>query len=80
MLEVMMVAVGGGIGATSRYLVSAWAADKFGTNFPYGTLIVNVIGCFIIGAYLLRLALLVVLPLFHHIVMKLLNYCKMLKL
>jgi len=52
MLKVMMVAVGGSIGATTRYLVSTWAADKFGTNFPYGTLIVNVVGCFIIGAFM----------------------------
>ena len=52
MLKVMMVAVGGGIGATTRYLVSTWAAEKFGTNFPYGTLIVNVVGCFIIGAFM----------------------------
>ena len=52
MLKIMMVAVGGGIGATTRYLVSTWAAEKFGTNFPYGTLIVNVVGCFIIGAFM----------------------------
>ncbi|MBP2628020.1 MAG: CrcB-like protein [Firmicutes bacterium] len=52
MLKVMMVAVGGGIGATTRYLVSTWAAEKFGTDFPYGTLIVNVVGCFIIGAFM----------------------------
>lgn len=52
MLEVMMVAVGGGIGATTRYLVSTWAAERFGADFPYGTLIVNVVGCFIIGAFM----------------------------
>ena len=52
MMKVLMVAVGGGIGATTRYLVSTWAAEKFGTNFPYGTLIVNVVGCFIIGLFM----------------------------
>lgn len=52
MLKVMVVAVGGGIGATTRYLVSTWAAERFGTDFPYGTLIVNVVGCFIIGAFM----------------------------
>jgi len=52
MLKIMLVAVGGSIGATSRYLVSIWAAERFGTNFPYGTLIVNVVGCFIIGAFM----------------------------
>lgn len=52
MLEIFLVAIGGGIGATSRYLVSNWAAGKFGAEFPYGTLIVNVVGCFIIGAFM----------------------------
>lgn len=36
----------------TRYLVSTWAADHFGSDFPYGTLIVNIVGCFIIGAFL----------------------------
>jgi len=52
MLKVLLVAVGGGIGATTRYLVSTWAAERLGTDFPYGTLIVNVVGCFIIGAFM----------------------------
>ena len=48
----MAVAVGGGIGATARYLVSTWAAGRFGADFPYGTLIVNVAGCFMIGLFM----------------------------
>ncbi|WP_378954076.1 fluoride efflux transporter CrcB [Pelosinus sp. sgz500959] len=52
MLKVLAVAVGGSIGATARYLVSTWAAGRFGIGFPYGTLIVNVVGCFIIGAFM----------------------------
>lgn len=52
MLEVLLVAIGGSIGAVSRYLVSNWAARKFGTTLPYGTLLVNVVGCFIIGAFM----------------------------
>jgi len=52
MLKILMVAVGGSIGATTRYLFSTWAAERFGANFPYGTLIVNVIGCFIIGIFM----------------------------
>lgn len=50
--NILLVALGGGIGAVSRYTVSLWTADKFGTSFPYGTLIVNVAGCFIIGAFM----------------------------
>ena len=52
MLKIIVVAIGGGIGATTRYLVSNWAANRFGAAFPYGTLIVNIVGCFIIGAFM----------------------------
>lgn len=52
MLGILLVAVGGGIGATTRYLVANWAAARIGTEFPFGTLIVNVAGCFIIGAFM----------------------------
>ncbi len=50
--NVLFVALGGGVGAVTRYAVSLWAADRFGTAFPYGTLIANVVGCFIIGAFM----------------------------
>ena len=52
MLKIMVVAIGGSIGAATRYIVSVWAAERFGSDFPYGTLIVNVVGCFIIGAFM----------------------------
>jgi CrcB protein len=52
LLKLLVVAVGGSIGATARYVVSTWAAERFGPGFPYGTLIVNVVGCFIIGAFM----------------------------
>ena len=52
LLNLLAVAVGGAIGACTRYLVSGWAAGRFGAEFPMGTLIVNIVGCFIIGAFL----------------------------
>ena len=52
MVKILAVAIGGGIGATTRYLVSTWAAGRFGADFPYGTLIVNVAGCFMIGLFM----------------------------
>jgi len=52
LLEVIIVTIGGGFGSAARYLVSTWAAARFGADFPYGTLIVNVVGCFIIGAFM----------------------------
>ena len=52
MLKIFVVAVGGGCGAVARYLVSVWTADRFGTAFPYGTLLANVVGCLVIGAFM----------------------------
>lgn len=52
MQKIIVVALGGGIGAVTRYVVSLWAAERFGAGFPYGTLIVNVVGCFIIGSFM----------------------------
>ncbi|EIT7141879.1 fluoride efflux transporter CrcB [Vibrio parahaemolyticus] len=43
------IALGGAIGACSRYLVSEFCVLLFGRGFPYGTLAVNVVGSFIMG-------------------------------
>ena len=48
-LRIALVAVGGGIGASMRYLTSLVAGRVFGTGFPVGTLAVNLAGCLIIG-------------------------------
>ncbi|MSQ37048.1 MAG: fluoride efflux transporter CrcB [Chloroflexi bacterium] len=52
------VAVGAGavLGATLRYVVTNWAAGRWGGEFPYGTLLVNVSGAFVIGMLLAVLA------------------------
>ncbi len=46
---IIAIAAGGGIGATARYLVSAWLGHSLGTEFPWGTLAVNVTGGFVMG-------------------------------
>ncbi|WP_281961556.1 fluoride efflux transporter CrcB [Vibrio parahaemolyticus] len=43
------IALGGAIGACSRYLVSEFCVLLFGRGFPYGTLTANVVGSFIMG-------------------------------
>jgi fluoride exporter len=43
------ICIGGALGTGSRYLVGLWAAQALGTGFPYGTLIVNVVGSFLIS-------------------------------
>lgn len=42
--------LGGGIGSVARYMISGWSYKWFGTGFPFGTLSVNIIGSFLIGA------------------------------
>ena len=46
---VLFVGLGSFIGGISRYLVSLFIQNKFLSTFPYGTLAVNIIGCFLIG-------------------------------
>ncbi|MGL5821713.1 MAG: fluoride efflux transporter CrcB [Sarcina sp.] len=48
-LLVLVVGCGGFIGAALRYIISAWAAAGIGKGFPFGTLIVNILGAIIIG-------------------------------
>jgi len=50
MFGILLVALGGAIGSASRYSVILLSEKLFSACFPMGTLIVNLIGCFIIGA------------------------------
>ena len=43
------VAAGGALGSVGRYLLTTGIGRWLGTGFPYGTLAVNVIGCFVMG-------------------------------
>ena len=45
----LLVMLGGSLGAASRYAVSLITARLFGPQFPYGTMVVNLAGCFLIG-------------------------------
>ncbi len=47
MTRVLIVFGAGGAGCTLRYLISTWSVERFGSAFPYGTLIVNVVGAFL---------------------------------
>lgn len=48
-MRLLLVLVGGALGAAARYLVSTWMARRFGTVFPWGTITVNIVGSFLIG-------------------------------
>ena len=48
--SVIFVALGGALGSVSRYLLGTWTQTlSRSLDFPYGTLTVNLIGCFVIG-------------------------------
>ncbi len=47
-----MIAIGGILGANARYLVATWAAQRWGTDFPYGTFIINISGAFALGLFM----------------------------
>lgn len=48
--SILFVALGGALGSVSRYLLGSWTQTlSKSLDFPYGTLTVNLIGCFVIG-------------------------------
>jgi len=47
--RLLLIALGGAIGTVLRYLTGGVAARWLGVEFPYGTLIVNLVGAFVIG-------------------------------
>ncbi len=49
MSRYIMIALGGALGALARYQVAAVVQARVPVGFPYGTFVVNVTGCFIMG-------------------------------
>ncbi|RVU40822.1 fluoride efflux transporter CrcB [Rheinheimera riviphila] len=47
--QYLAIAVGGAIGACLRFAVGEWMLHLFGRAFPFGTLLVNILGSFVIG-------------------------------
>jgi len=48
-MNILVVFIGGGLGAVARYLLQGFVYRFAGTEFPYGTIVVNILGCFTIG-------------------------------
>jgi len=46
---ILMIALGGAFGAVARYGLSGWVQSFLDTTFPMGTLVVNVLGSFVLG-------------------------------
>lgn len=45
----LVIAFGGGLGAVARYALGGWVHGWAGSSFPWGTLVVNVVGSFVLG-------------------------------
>ena len=48
-MTLVLIGAGGFFGAITRYLVDGWVATSTGGSFPWGTLVVNVTGSFVLG-------------------------------
>ena len=49
MKTVVLIFIGGGLGSVVRYLLNRWVTALHQINFPFGTLAVNVVACFVLG-------------------------------
>jgi CrcB protein len=48
-LPLVLIALGGAAGATTRYLIDTWVSERAGGAFPWGTIVINVSGSLILG-------------------------------
>ncbi|TJX73945.1 MAG: fluoride efflux transporter CrcB, partial [Mesorhizobium sp.] len=56
MFNLLLVVVGGGIGAGIRHLTNMGALRLVGPNYPWGTIAINIIGSFAMGLFIAILA------------------------
>jgi fluoride exporter len=54
---IVAVAFGGAVGSVARYLVGIGSGKLFGLAFPWGALIINIVGSFLIGVFVESFAL-----------------------
>jgi CrcB protein len=51
-MNIVIIGIGGALGAVSRYAVALWIGQRWGRSFPLGTLMINVSGSFLIGLFM----------------------------
>lgn len=54
-MRYLLIFAGGGLGAVLRYWVQGLVYNRMGSAFPYGTVLVNIAGCFVIGLLMVSL-------------------------
>lgn len=52
MSNILIIGLGGFLGAVTRYVVALWIGQKWGTMFPLGTFVVNVSGSFLVSFFM----------------------------
>ena len=50
-MSYVWIALGSALGGLARYGASGWVAQHWGETFPWGTVLVNISGCFLIGVF-----------------------------
>lgn len=48
-MPLVLIALGGAAGATTRHVLDTWISDRAGGAFPWGTLVINVSGSLVLG-------------------------------
>jgi len=56
MMNVLVIGIGGFVGAVARYGIALWIGQRWGRSFPFGTFIINVSGSFLIGLLMTLMA------------------------
>jgi CrcB protein len=56
-MTILWVALGGALGSAARYGVNVWSGRLLGSDFPWHTLFVNLLGCFAMGVLTALMAL-----------------------
>jgi CrcB protein len=56
MTNIVIIGIGGALGAVARYGIGLWIGQRWGRSFPLGTFVINVSGSFLIGLLMTLLA------------------------
>ena len=56
MMNVLVIGIGGFVGAVARYGIAVWIGQRWGRSFPLGTFVINVSGSFLIGLLMTLMA------------------------
>lgn len=56
LMKVVMVGLGGFLGANARYWLGGWIQERWGSEFPWSTFVINITGSFLLGLFVTLLA------------------------